>query len=337
MDRPVTSGNFNFLNLPLPKFIYLATVIVCFLLLIDEINNRLDMECTIKVKTSMRLFQFKTFEKSPIPVSLTIGNGLVEDLFYLSDVNEDDRELQIFLRESKAVRSGDLWVFRMSNQDYDSLSLFAELVAIPSVVINYKMLVSRTHVISFRFDSSNLVEITSFLAKATDSFKNFEIVYLGKSSGVKSIFNELNKILPLYYLSVRMHVSDSDMDLVSRASINWTREQKYKSTDNSYYAVYYFDGPVNQPSGILTEIDAGKGLYFRKSNSRIIIEYLHDFLAQSYPSFMEIQGLSDHYITIETIVSRGVVKQHLLTMKNLVEKFPGWILEINSVVPFEKI
>ncbi|MCL4341590.1 MAG: hypothetical protein M1431_05820 [Candidatus Thermoplasmatota archaeon] len=306
-------------------------------MLIDEINNRLDMECTINVKTNMRIFQFKTFEKSPIPVSLTIGNGLVEDLFYLSDVNEDDRELQIFLRESKAVRSGNLWVFKLTNQDYESLTLFADLVAIPSVVINYKMIVSKTHVINFRFNSSDLVEVTRFLSKATDSFRNFEIVYLGESSGVRSIFNDLNKILPLYYLSVRVHVPDSDMALVSRASIKWTREQKYKSTDNSYYAVYYFDEPVSQPPGILTEIDAGKGLYFRKSNSRIIIEYLHDFLAQSYPSFMEIQGLSDHYITIETVVTRGVVKQHLLTMKNVVEKFPGWVLEINSVVPFEKI
>jgi hypothetical protein len=319
------------------RFIYIGTVIFCFYLLIDKIDNRLDMECTINVKTSMRIFQFKTFEKSPVPVSLTIGNGVVEDLFYLSDVNEEDRELQIFLRESKAVHSGNLWIFKMTNHDYESLSLYAELVAIPSVVINYKILMSRTHVINFRFDSSDLVKITEFLSKATDSFKNFEIVYLGKSKGVKSIFSDLNKILPLYYLSVRMHVPDSDMGLVSRASINWTREQKYKSTDNSYYAVYYFDEHVNEPPEILTEINAEKNLYYRRSNSRIIIEYLHDFLAQSYPSFMEIQSLSGHYITIETVVSRGVVKQHLLTMKNLVAKFQGWVLEINSVIPFEKV
>jgi hypothetical protein len=306
-------------------------------LLIDKIDDSLDMECTINVKTEMRIFQFKAFEKSPIPASLAIGNGLVEELFYLSDVNDEDRELQMFLRESKAVRSGDLWVFRMSNEDYESLKLFAELAAIPSVVINYKILMSRTHIINFRFDSSDLVNVTGFLAKATDSFKNFEIVYLGKSSGVRSIFSELNKILPLYYLSVRFHVPDSDIELVSRASIKWTREQKYKSTDNCYYAVYYFEGPVQVTPGILSEIDARKGLYFRKSSSQIIKEYLHDFLAESYPSFMEIQSFSDHHITIETVVTRGVVKQHLLTMKNLIEKFPGWTLEIDSVVPFEKI
>ena len=323
--------------MPEGRFLYFGSVIPCYLLLIDKIDKNLDMECTINVKTTMRLFQFKTFEKSPIPVSLTIGNGIVEDLFYLSDVNEDDRELQMFLRESKAVRSGNLWLFKLSNQDYEPLELFAELVAIPSVVINYKMFMSRVHILNFRFDSSDMVQITKFLAKATDYFKNFEIVYLGKSSGVKSIFSELNKILPLYYLSVSLHVPDSDMGLVSRASIRWTREQKYKSTDDSYHAVYYFDGPVNLTPGLLTEIDPEKGLYFRKSNSRIIIEYLHDFLSQSYPSFMEVQSFSDHQITIETVVSRGVVKQHLLTMKKLIEKFPGWVIEINSVVPFEKI
>ena len=62
-----------------------------------------------------------------------------------------------------------------------------------------------------------------------------------------------------------------------------------------------------------------------------------DFISQSYPSFLEIQSLSENQITIETIVSSGVVSQHLLTLKNLVAKFQNWDLEINSVIPYEKV
>ncbi|WP_393972103.1 hypothetical protein OXIME_000709 [Oxyplasma meridianum] len=306
-------------------------------MLIDEVDKNLDMECTIHIKSNKKIFQYSTFERSPIPVCLTIGNGQVEDLFYLSDVNEEDRELKMFLSESKSVRSGDLWIFKIKSQEYDPLKLYAELVSIPSVVINYKILLAKTHIVNFRFDSSELDLITKFLVDATDAFENFEIVYLGKSAGLKSIYSKLNKILPLYYLSVRLHVPDTDIGLVSRSSIKWTREQKFKSTDNSYYSVYYFDGSVDQPEGILTEIDAKKGLYFRKSSSKLMVQYLQEFLAKSYPSFMEIQSFSDHHITIETIVSRGVVKQHLLTLKNIFERFSGWKIEIRSVVPFDII
>ena len=310
---------------------------MCCPLLIDRIDRFLDMECTINVKTEMRMFQFKTFATTPVPASLTIGTGHVEDLFYIPDISRDDRDMQMFLKESGATRSGDLMVFRVNEFDFDPLLLFEDLVAIPSVVINYKIFMAGTHIINFRFHSSNLDQVTNFMSRAFSAFKNFEITFFGKTKGVRNIFAELNRILPLYYLSLTVHVPDTDIELVSRASIKWIREQKYKSKDGDYSAVYYFDGPVKKDPGLLTVIDEEHGIYCRKSQSRIISQYMADFISQSYPSFLEIQSLSENQITIETIVSSGVVSQHLLTLKNLVAKFQNWDLEINSVIPYKKV
>ena len=285
----------------------------------------------------MRMFQFKTFANSPIPSTLAIRPGHVEDLFYLSDTNPEDRDWQIFQKESGSTKSGDLWVFRTTEEDYEPLLLFNELVGIPSVVINYKIFMGGVHTVNFRFHSSNLSDISDFLARAFAEFKNLDLVYLGKTAGITAIFSELNRIMPLYYLSVNIHVPDSDMELVSQANIKWTREQKYKSSDSAYYAVYYFNEPVNQPPGILTAIDESHGLYYRKSSSKIIKDYLTDFIAQSYPSFFEIQSLSEHHITIETVVLKTVVRQHLLTLKKVIAKLQGWNMEVNTAVPFEKI
>ncbi len=132
-------------------------------------------ECTINVKTEMRMFQFKTFATTPVPASLTIGSGHVEDLFYIPDISRDDRDMQMFLKESGATRSGDLMVFRVNEFDFDPLLLFEDLVAIPSVVINYKIFMAGTHIINFRFHSSNLDQVTNFMSRAFSTFKNFVI------------------------------------------------------------------------------------------------------------------------------------------------------------------
>ena len=57
----------------------------------------------------------------------------------ITTTSRDDRDMQMFLKESGATRSGDLMVFKVNEFDFDPLLLFEDLVAIPSVVINYKI------------------------------------------------------------------------------------------------------------------------------------------------------------------------------------------------------
>ena len=83
--------------------------------------------------------------------------------------------MQMFLKESGATRSGDLMVFRVNEFDFDPLLLFEDLVAIPSVVINYKI----------------------FMAEA-EKMKAYPNLVASKDSGPNS---------------VRLTVQDSDVEL----------------------------------------------------------------------------------------------------------------------------
>ena len=156
--------------------------------LVKEMDGIPDMECEATIASELNIFRSLSDIVDHVPSFLYLDkNGISISYFIDKKEVKSARNLEIFKREFQCRSFGDLSYIVNEQAGMPSIQNYEKLLAIPSVVLNYKYLEDGVHHIIFNF--SNLIWIIFQLHAGVAQTRNF--FHNVECSGNPTVFSKV--------------------------------------------------------------------------------------------------------------------------------------------------
>jgi hypothetical protein len=156
------------------------------LILDNNYNSRLDMEAIITASGDFPIEKFARDKGIVIPAVLTIGDNRESFLYYFEDIEEQDRDTAMFLKVNNARKKDNVLTLYSNSTHHMEYSFFRNLIAIPTLVVDFQYVKEGSHYFHVRFHSKYLKEFSDLVS--SEAFPAINSVrYLGDNR--KSVEN----------------------------------------------------------------------------------------------------------------------------------------------------
>ncbi|MCL5803936.1 MAG: hypothetical protein AAE986_01515 [Thermoplasmataceae archaeon] len=223
--------------------------------------------------------------------------------------------------------------------DEATLSMFRNLLSVPSVVIDSVLITKGRRTIIFRFHDTDLQKISSLLTAPT-KLRNFSINFLMENKDKKYFINYIPSSTVLKYYELVTSVPPSSMNLVGDYVIatfgnNWYREVKYLLEDE-IHAVYYEKSSLIARSGQLKDISTSEKIYEMSFQNPMIT---HVF-SETTKKMVSILGMQQRMVgknfLMGMIIPEAVESEFQEILGDLAVKFKDWKPIVSSVSRLEE-
>jgi hypothetical protein len=223
--------------------------------------------------------------------------------------------------------------------DEETLSMFRNLLSVPSVVIDSVLIAKGKRTIIFRFHDTDLPKVSSLL-NAPSKLRNFSINFLIENKDKKYFVNHVPSSTVLKYYEIVTSIPPSSMNLVGDYVIatfgnNWYREVKYLLEDE-IHAVYYEKSSLIARSGQLKDISTSEKIY-EMTFQNPMITYVFGETTNKMVSILSMQQrMVGKNFLMGMIIPEAVESEFQEILAGLTVKFKDWKPIISSVSRLEE-
>ncbi len=306
---------------------------------ISEVNFFLNRICAVSFKDSDKLLELSQeygftgiakfrmngksgFSITNIPKSQEIPGSAVKAF------------VELGLKETDTAFKGKWDVV-----DASSLSLFRNLLAVPSVVIDAVLISNGRRTIIFRFHDTDMSKISSLLTSTT-KLENFTVKFMLENKDKKYFAKQIPAATGLKYYELLTSVPPSSMNLTGDYVIatfgnNWYREVKYLLEDE-IHAVYFEKSSLIARSTHLKDISPSEKIYEMSFQNPMIT---HVF-SESTNKMISILGMQQRMVgknfLMGIIIPEAMESEFQEILDDLSYRFKEWKPIITSVSSLEE-
>lgn len=306
-------------------------------MLLRDVDQLLDMQCVVSIRDGYELLDFS--EKFNLRVSCTalIENNRINLVFFIRKEEAEKRDVRTFLDTFKAKDRDGLWVVELSESMDNELNVIKDFISIPSVILDQIYLEHGAIYVKMRFHRNYLESVSAELMKAAKETDKVSLEYLGKSNGLISILRQLDKSLPLFYLSLDSEPPESAMnnDDVTVPG-KWIREIKF-SSDDLIKGVYTLNSSPDNLMGKLQEISKSENIYEGGSRNAVLDFFRKRTVENFIPTFAKIQGYDGKKMSMDFIVPQSELQKLLTVLSDTLNAFPEWKINMANAGKFSSL
>jgi hypothetical protein len=242
--------------------------------------DALDYQVTLSIEpaTDLSKLSKKFGISSEVGLYLTtLGYEL--NLFFKKNRNMD-RELEIFLGSSKAIRKNNIWrVSQKTDEKLDFIDGLQDLLAVPSAVLVSIWLSKGRFYLEAIFHHSDLEKISNKIVSYRNPIHKLKIEYIGASNGYLNVIKKISERTKLSIATIRMTIPPEEI-MVQRNPLEnpWTRVLKISHNISAMEAIYFTE-EMRSNSKEITEIVPNKiygapisNAFFDKVNKKMYDE-----------------------------------------------------------------
>lgn len=303
-----------------------------------DYNSRLDMEAIITATGDFPIERFARDKNIIIPAVLTVGEDREGFLYYFEDIEERDRDTAMFLKVNNARKNNKVLTLYSNSTHYMEYNFFRNLIAIPTLVVDFQYVKEGSHYFHVRFHRNYLREFSDLVTSEAFPAIN-SIRYLGENrksvENAKSLFG----IFKVMRVSFRFLLPGGHGTDRTFPSINgdYAGEVRYISENKNIRFNIYTKSmekviPVNEiehrTQGEITEVSFQNELL-----NKII--FLSEHVA--FPNFGVYFTRKDLIYRFEALIPDIYCSEYMKRMFNVSSKYPEWgiMLDNVSVAAFE--
>lgn len=165
-----------------------------------EISRKLDSYIQISLSVSQEMGVLFAKMDDAIPLYATLNNESAEISLFLDSRNHDKVEPS-FGRFTRTMK-GDTDIYHLEAEELvTEFQMFRKIVGVPSVVQGGFFLKSGHVYADFRFHHSVLPKISQIAQEITESRNRIRLSYLGRSQGLISTLESIDRRIPLSLIS----------------------------------------------------------------------------------------------------------------------------------------
>ena len=273
--------------------------------LVKEMDGIPDMECEATIASELKVFRSLSDLMDHIPSFLYLDKSGIS-ISYFVDKKEvkSMRNLEIFNREFQCRTSGDLYYIVNKEVGMPSIENYERLLAIPSVVVNYKYLHDGVHHIIFNFARKDLERFSELILQLKENLPGFSIAYLGENRGISRTLDIMKNVPGLYYSSMKLEYDPKKLGGIM--DYKWIRKIRYNTPHNVTDAFYKFEDKIPKIDGIsvISEKHNLAQLKTHGDEMAVSIDYLE-------PVIMECQKNDDGVMYFDSIVMTSFYSNYL--------------------------
>ena len=217
--------------------------------LVKEMDGIPDMECEATIVSELKVFRSLSDLVDHVPSFLYIDkNGVSISYFIDKKEVKSARNLEIFKREFQCRSFGDLSYIVNEQAGMPSIQNYEKLLAIPSVVLNYKYLEDGVHHIIFNFSRKDLERFSELIMELKELLPGFSIAYLGENRGISRTLDIMKKVPGLSYSSMKLEYDPGKIGGIMK--YKWIRKIRYNTPHSVTDAFYKFEDKIPKIEGL---------------------------------------------------------------------------------------
>jgi hypothetical protein len=296
-----------------------------------EIEKRLDSQCIISYTVDTPILNLTRNLEFMCNTAIVFKEDVVRNYYFVPANIENERDVRIFLAETKARKNDGFWSVYSDSTMFSELTIFKDLVSIPSVTIDDVFLKDGRFNISFRFHSTDRIKLTNFIFKCNESLGDLSIEYLGKNNGVAHLSNMLGKadenvVVTIFMFPPQKYIDDRE----DNADLQWIREIRFHSGGDIIHGIYYGDKNW-KPRGKVTPVSESDGIYVGSNHNPVIQESNKIFVEHMIFPKSRVHKFDGKKLTEEIVVTTfqlGLVQD---LVSRIAGKFPDWRISLAGV------
>jgi hypothetical protein len=290
------------------------------------------MEAIITATGDFPIERFARDKGIIIPAVLTIGENRESFLYYFEDMEEQDRDTAMFLKVNNARKSGSVLTLYSNSTHHMEYSFFRNLIAIPTLVVDFQYVREGSHYFHVRFHRKYLKEFSDLIS--SEAFPSINSIrYMGenrKSFENAKLFFRIFKAMRVSYRFVIPGGLGTDRTFPD-ISGDYAGEIRYISENKKIQFNIYTKSlerviPMNETEqrtqGEITEVS------FQNELLNEII-FLSEHVA--FPNFgIYFTRRSDVY-RFEALIPAIYCKEYMKKVFNVSRKMPQWGMTLDNV------
>ncbi len=289
-----------------------------------------DMQASILVKSLIPGFEVSRKFHINIPEHLYITEEEVGEYLFIPASLKRDREMALFLSKFDAQEQGDFYIVKLSSQDYPEMTIFRDLVKIPSAILDYKAMECGYHKFQFTFNRHDIHEVSEFIFHSREKIPTLEAEYLGRSRGFNWILERASSVEPLLSLEVSISVPEANLATMGPLRYRkWIRRPRFNgSTDfvDALYRIDDTDGLETIPN--FHRISPDDNIYRVVTGTELAVLNDSRIMKNFNPLLYQQHEFDGKTLKIRGIVSQNYSSSLMSSISDASRAFPEWHISL---------
>lgn len=217
----------------------LKTLLLSFLVRVNDIDKHLDMRLVLRLRQDTELFSATANFSKPLPVFIYENEGKMFMSTYFPK-QTDRNDMSLLLRKFEADEKEDSFVTTTRINNVKDLAIIRKLLDLPSMTLNRADISSGFLNVYARFHSCNLDEVSHILSEYTSDRANSRVEWLGPSPGIIQIMDLINSQYPISLVTYEISDDDNSPHSLSKAG-NVLVEVKGADSESEFSSILYAD------------------------------------------------------------------------------------------------
>ena len=296
-----------------------------------EIEKRLDSQCIISYTVDTPILNLTRNLEFMCNTAIVLKEDIVRNYYFVPASIENERDVRIFLAESKARKNDGFWSVYSDSTMFPELTIFKDLVSISSVTIDDVFLKGGRFNISFRFHSSDRIKLSDFIFKFNESPGDLSIEYLGKNNGIAHVSEMSGRadgdvVVTIFMFPPQKYIDDRE----DNADLQWVREIRFHSGGDIIHGIYYGDRNW-KPRGKVTPVSESEGIYSGSNRNPVIQEINRVFVKHMIFPKSRVHRFDGKKLTEEIVVTAFKLGAVQNLVSRIARKFPDWKISLAGV------
>ena len=267
-----------------------------------------------------------------IPAVITIGEKRVSMLYYFEDLEDQNRDISLFLKANNARKAGNVYTIYGNSSQFGEYNFFGKLTEVPSLVFDYQYVSGGNHFFHLRFHEAYLDAFSSLIVSYALPGKN-SVQYLGPNRGITENEKLFLESFRIKLVSFRFTFPDNSENIIS--SLNkygdFAGEIRYINENKEIKFNTYF----KDRNALLSDKNNKLSTENRIMEVAIKNEMLNDitFLSEhvAFPNFGIYFKRTNGILTFEALVPGLFCKEYIKKIFSIRKKLPQWNIVLDSV------
>ncbi len=267
-------------------------------------------------------------------LGLQFGEEQTDINYFIKKREEMQRDLIIFINESKALEANGIYRIRaVAKPNFLLTEIAKELLRIPSVVLSSFMVSRGEYNMELIFHDSEIAAVSNTLIKKLESktggsASKVGIKYMGPSGGYRNCIREISKRTELSLVVTEANPPEEEL-IQERNPVGneWIRMEKTPSGNGKIYGIYFTTREISHK----TVQKIGNGIYFAQTPNPLM-EYVDSLIASKrIPAIGRVDLLTGNRFNILTAVPKIFTNEYIDILRKTNLSFPEWNLKIVRV------
>ncbi len=298
------------------------------------------MECNLSVTGNLQMFQISKKFQIFAPAMPLIRKNKAEIFFFLPEESSQNIERRIFLEKYQAKLSNKTWFILISSDNLADILPLVQLSEIKSVYFEMMYMQEGVFNINFKFHSSNIKTVSSYIMEALSSSTqnlSIKLAYMGSRKSVEDSLRVISSHFMLYSVTFASKPpSQNKLIEENPLGLEWRRFIRFPSEEENIHGLYKIMGKPHSLNSV-NVISEADGIYETVTTNPVLNEFSLMANSQFLARFCENQEFDGNILLSSFVTMESHLHSYISLVDELNKKFKDWSIYIERVIPVSDI